>query len=470
MVDLHNPLPIDETDPAVLGWLETLQGNILRHHGRLHAAHVLFAFKQGAGLAARKALLSTLARDYVTSAKDQLAEAARFKERGESGGLFGHLVLSARGYEAIGLNPAALFHELPDAVATSSFAAGMGAHAAEDFGDTPKLWEGPYKQRIDGMLVLAHTDPDQLEAEVQPALTLLRTTCLIPAIESGHVIKNANGKGIEPFGFLDGRSQPLFLDRDFTSISGIPKETTTAWDPFAPLGLVLVRDPGMPADPRCHGSFLVYRKLEQDVRGFRAAVGALSAKPALAGVGEARTGAMVMGRFLDGTALHLSPTPAGHLDPDNDFDYADDIPGKRCPHQAHARKVNPRGSGPDASVENDKRRRIVRRGMTYGTDVPLDGPPAALPSTGAGTLFLCYQASVRRQFAFMQKRWCNTDWSPRAHVGADAVVGQGNRAVHKWHPDYGGDAVTPPLPFPPFITMKGGEFFFAPSLPFFASL
>jgi len=28
MVDLHNPLPIDETDPAVLGWLETLQGKL----------------------------------------------------------------------------------------------------------------------------------------------------------------------------------------------------------------------------------------------------------------------------------------------------------------------------------------------------------------------------------------------------------------------------------------------------------
>ena len=42
--------------------------------------------------------------------------------------------------------------------------------------------------------------------------------------------------------------------------------------------------------------------------------------------------------------------------------------------------------------------------------------------------------------------------------------------MHSWRPVYGGREVTPPLPFLSFVTMKGGEFFFAPSLPFLASL
>ena len=235
-----NETPIDETDPTVLDWLKTLQGNILRHHGRLHAVHVLFAFDDGASVAVRKALLARLARDYVTSAADQLAGAAPVQAgRSIPAGLFGHLVLSAYGYKALGLDPNTLFPELPEPVAESSFAAGMRATACHDFRDRPREWEEPYRQQIDGMLVLAHTDPEQLEPEVAAALTLLGTTCRIRAIESGHVVKNATGKGIEPFGFLDGRSQPLFLDRDFDSIGGSPKETRVAWDPFAPLGLVL---------------------------------------------------------------------------------------------------------------------------------------------------------------------------------------------------------------------------------------
>src|SRR5262249_14962479 len=115
--------------------------------------------------------------------------------------------------------------------------------------------------------------------------------------EPGTSLANARGEGIEHFGYVDGRSQPLYRAGDVvleTDASG-----TSIWKPARPMSNVLVPDP---AHAGGRGSYLVFRKLEQHVRQFHhdrevfaAALGAAT--------GPARAGALLVGRFEDGTPL-----------------------------------------------------------------------------------------------------------------------------------------------------------------------
>jgi len=67
---------------------------------------------------------------------------------------------------------------------------------------------------------------------------------------------------------------------------------------------VLIPDEAVDAED-AFGSFLVFRKLEQDVDRFDQLVAGLALK---LGVDEARAGALVIGRFKDGTPIALSKT------------------------------------------------------------------------------------------------------------------------------------------------------------------
>ena len=89
-----------------------------------------------------------------------------------------------------------------------------------------------------------------------------------------------------------------------------------------------------------------------------------------------------------------------------------------------------------------------------------------------GLLFMCFQASIRHQFAFMQRGWCNTPGFVAPNTGLDSVVGQPPtpKAVEQsWSTEYG-QAPTTKFRFENFVRMKGSEYFFAPSLRFFAAL
>src|SRR5262245_45623460 len=118
-------------------------------------------------------------------------------------------------------------------------------------------------------------------------------------------MRNPRGQSIEHFGYVDGRSQPLFFATDVISerqASGVQR-----WDPSAPLSLALVADPYTESDEDCLGSYLVFRKLEQNVCGFREREAQLAQWLGLKGSAVQRAGALIMGRFRDGTPLTASP-------------------------------------------------------------------------------------------------------------------------------------------------------------------
>lgn len=174
------------------------------------------------------------------------------------------------------------------------------------------------------------------------------------------MIKNRKWQAIEHFGFRDGISQPLFLKEDIERVA--KEQGTDKWNPTAPLELVLVKDPLGEGD-HSFGSYCVYRKLEQDVRGFKEAERELARKLGLSGKNAERAGALAVGRFRDGTPVTLSPTEQNPEPVSNNFNYDEDQEGTKCPFHAHIRKTNPRGDKNDRyqTLEEHRANRIVRR-------------------------------------------------------------------------------------------------------------
>ncbi|MGE3537904.1 MAG: Dyp-type peroxidase [Candidatus Tectimicrobiota bacterium] len=437
--------------------LQQVQGNILRPHGRNHAAHLFVRFT--AHPPAVRGWLRALAQD-VTSAYQQLEESQRYRHSGQSGRVFVHVALSASGYTHLGLRPAA-----PTGFRDQAFLAGMKA-AQHRLNDPPTpAWERGYRQRLDAMLLLADDQEERLRQHTEVVLKQLEPYAELCAIDYGHVLRNAQGEHIEHFGYVDGISQPRFFASDLTP-AGAPGAQVPRWDVAAAPGLALVPDPygrkGALGRSLDSGSFLVFRKLEQYVRTFKAREQALAQALGLSRTDAERAGALAVGRFRDGTPVVLQPTPG---QPTNNFTYDTDPEGARCPLQAHIRKMNPRQTGVP---------QIVRRGISYGARQPTSWEAqslAELPARGVGLLFMCYQASITRQFEFLQQTLANDPHYPRGYeAGIDPLIGQpgGSGSGRQLWPEPWGSprAQQHPFDFAGVVKLQGGEYFFAPSLPF----
>jgi deferrochelatase/peroxidase EfeB len=183
-----------------------------------------------------------------------------------------------------------------------------------------------------------------------------------------------------------------------------------------------------------------------------------------------------MGRFEDGTPVvpHIVRQGiAGRPAPvPNNFTYDDDPDGQMCPLQAHIRKVNPRQKK-DYMFPS-----ILRRGVTYGKreKEPKDNPSREeLPNQDVGLLFMCYQRNIEKHFEVLQYLWANDPRLPhRQEPGIDPVIGQpGGMGVRqqKWPAQWGDSREKhKPFDFHGFVTLKGGEYFFAPSIHFLKNI
>jgi Dyp-type peroxidase family len=459
--------------------LQSLQGNILKGHGRKFTANIFFRFDPARQPAARR-LLRELANYHLTSAHRQLLDSDRFKEEQVSGSPFVHLALSAKGYGALGL--------AASAPADADFQGGMKAAASVAALSDPAVatWEAPFQQDPHALL-LAADETDALSGALEALIAAAGGTVVY--VQRGRALINAAADGIENFGYVDGRSQPLLLQEDIDAES--KGAGRARWDPGFTLAAALVKDPGT-ADPNAFGSFFVFRKLEQDVRGFKRREQEIADVLGLAGEERELAGAMIVGRFEDGTPVTLSDEARG-LRPPNDFDYGGDA-GRRCPFHAHIRKSNPRGSG-GAELEPIERGHLMpRRGIPY-EDVkravhPNDVPGAStlaefnakvaplLPTGGVGLLFMAYNGRIAQQFKFTQQTWVNSSGfptNPAGPHGIDPVIGQNPVVVptdqklpKEWDNPAAGTANN--VSFSGFVKMRGGEYFFSPSLGFLRDL
>jgi Dyp-type peroxidase family len=259
------------------------------------------------------------------------------------------------------------------------------------------------------------------------------------------------------FGFRDRLSQPVMKGsgEDPTPGSG---------DPLEPGEFILgypdedgpVTNLPSPEVLVRNGSYMAYRRLEEHVGLFRDYIADNAGTP------EEREllAAKFMGRWRSGAPLVLAPhadDPELGADPqrNNDFDYKEMDPlGYACPLGAHARRLNPRDT-----AHNMNRRRMIRRGATYGPALP-DGSPEDGVDRGIAAFIIC--ASLVRQFEFAQNVWINDKTFHELSNEHDPICGTQDGTL---------DFTVPKRPIrkvhkgiPAFTTLRGGAYFFMPGL------
>jgi Dyp-type peroxidase family len=335
-------------------------------------------------------------------------------------------------------------------------------------------WGGASTTPIDLVLMLYATDAAALDRLARSYLDDLATAQLVEVRRLTSSMLSAT----EPFGFADGRSQPSI---DGVGPAGLPADTVqpgefllgypNEYGQFAPSPLVAAAyDPGgllaVPGrrerDLGRNGTYLVLRELSQDVDGFWAFLTDATRRPDGSADRDAATylAAKMVGRWPSGAPLVLAPyadDPA--LAANNDFAYfAEDRDGLRCPVAAHIRRANPRDSlppkpGTDASVAVGKRHRIIRRGRARGS---LDGTPVE-----PGLYFVGLNASLRRQFEFIQGTWCGNPNFEGLYDEPDPIIS--TRSGRSFRiPDRPVRRRVRDLPA--FVTVQGGGYFFLPGL------
>jgi Dyp-type peroxidase family len=430
--------------------LADVQGNVICGYGS-RFAHYVFARITDAD-AARRWLARRL-------------EHTTFNESWEDTrpGYTVNIAFTHAGLRALGV-PASSFAGL------DAFADGMAARA-DSLGDQgsngPDTWQ-PGLRDIHVLVTLASWEAESLaELRAEQEQELVDPGSGLALRFSQHAA--TLGRGVrEHFGFSDGFSQPAVAGAATGPRDG--EGALTRWgqwrdlklgefvlgfedegglDPVAPTG-ELGRD----------ATFMVVRKLDQDVPAFRRYVRTQAQR---FGRSEKWIAAKMLGRWANGSSLAKypeapGPDPAHDRRATNRFRYGDDPAGLACPLGAHVRRANPRDAlGWQSRLS--QRHRLLRRGMSYGP--PLAEGSVSDDGQERGLMFVCFQSSIERQFEFVQRQWLGDgnvfgvgdDRDPllgrRLDDGTREMVIQGS----------------PPLflsGLPEFVTLRGGDYFLVP--------
>ena len=480
--------------------LANIQGNVLAGFNK-DQQRLLF-FRLGDGDRARS-WLATMVDETATSeevlAFNELFRRARTRRGGEGStpqATWLNVAVTYPGLAALGVGAAEL------AMFPEAFREGM-AKRAELLGDvemsSPARWVGPFASSdVHGVLLLATDDPAALSR-------LARVHTQRMAAHDVQVVFDDTGSvredqpGHEHFGFRDAVSQPgirgltrrqnpdnreqgapgqeLLWPGEF--VLGYPTQIRTP-DPDAEEegenhqpGPISTSGPAWTAD----GSYLVFRRLRQDVAGFHRFLADTADRQ---GVSKERLGAKLVGRYPSGAPLERTEDEPKSFDPSkadpsvkdpsifeprkiNDFEFGDDDDGKLVPRAAHIRKAYPRDEKTPTGGEADTQtHRIIRRGIPYGESFR-DDAPVGSPAAGdadRGLLFLGYQASLERQFEFVTSQWFNNADHPARSDGHDPIISQATRTKSFTLPGGRPDHLT----MQPFIFTTGGAYLFQPSI------
>jgi deferrochelatase/peroxidase EfeB len=364
-------------------------------------------------------------------------------------------------------------------------------------------WGGPAKAPHLMVMLFAKGGLAAFEAAV-------RNPLWNDAFEIAATLDTSNMHDHEPFGFRDSISDPAF---DWSRKQPIPANAVDYRTTVA-LGELLLGYPNEynkytdrplldPADDPANdlapaedhpekkdlgrnGTYLVLRQLEQDVHGFWRYLN-------MAASGNAneryRLGATMVGRTLEGVPVIAPDSEPGA----NDFTYDADPPGTRCPLGAHIRRANPRNADfvghptgliagalsrlalprPKMRVDliaSTRFHRLLRRGREYGVTLPPDeAVERDLPADRPGIHFVCLCANISRQFEFVQNAWLMSTKFNGLTEESDPLLG--NRAAVGDCPVTGnfsipreGQLAQRLTGMPQFVTVRGGAYFFLPSL------
>ena len=367
-----------------------------------------------------------------------------------------NVAFTLNGLRALGVDEASL------ATFPEEFKQGMVARA-EMLGDTganhPQNWLGGLASPdLHAIVILFASDAAQAErckeehdkalgrcegVEVLSALELEAT----PPFDHAH----------DHFGYRDRLSQPVIegTGEEPTPGSGAPLKAgefilgypdEAGATPPLPQPEILTRN----------GSYMAYRRLEEHVGKFREFLLQNGDTPEE----QELVAAKLMGRWRSGCPLVLSPDKddpvlGADLQRNNDFNYKQMDPhGYAVPLGSHVRRMNPRDTG-----ANMNRRRMIRRGATYGPHLPEDAPEDG-KERGIAAFVIC--ASLIRQFEFAQNVWANDKNFHELANERDPIIGNQDGTL---------EFKIPKRPIrrkitglPAFTTVRGGAYFFLPGM------
>ena len=259
------------------------------------------------------------------------------------------------------------------------------------------------------------------------------------------------------FGYRDRMSQPV--------IEGSGEEPTPGTGAPLKAGEFILGYPdedGPPANlpqPEIlarNGSYVAYRRLQEHVGRFREFLRQQGRTPEE----QELIAAKLMGRWRSGAPLVLAPDkddPALGADPqrNNNFNYKQMDPhGYAVPLGSHIRRMNPRDT-----AANMNRRRMIRRGGTYGPSLPEEAPEDGI-ERGIAAFIIC--ASLIRQFEFAQNVWVNDRNFHELGNERDPVCGNQDGTLEYKIPKR--PIRKKIIGLPAFTNVRGGAYFFLPGL------
>lgn len=408
---------------------------------------------------------------------------------------------------------------------SDEFLEGMSGNASRSrqLGDvgrnSPERWQWGHSASPQmHALLLLYARADNIESHVQ-AVCDARFTQAFTVL---HQLPTDTLKHREPFGFIDGISQPaidwqqdqrtdVHARAAFSNLLApgeivlghaneygqLTRRALLADDhPQASSSLPKAHDAAGHRDLGGNGSYLIVRQLEQDVGAFWRFMlaehpGDLPAAEALAAtlVGRQKNGEPL----VPATDRAIPGIPASRHR--NRFDYVDDPDGAQCPIGAHVRRSNPRtGDFPpgvsgllsrlirmsgfgrrtehEDLVASTRFHRVLRRGRTYGGPIlkPLDAArltPGRQPAQGLQ--FICLAANISRQFEFIQAAWLNSPTFAGTREQRDPLLGHrqarlDGSATHRFMQATAAGPQEKIHALPEFVTVRGGGYFFMPGL------
>jgi Dyp-type peroxidase family len=367
--------------------------------------------------------------------------------------------ISYAGLQALGLPPDTL-QSFPEA-----FRQGMAARAPQ-LGDTdandPKNWDQPYGQGDVHVGVSAFSSSEEDRRRI---LTIARKQ-----LEgfSGVSVLAMQDFGAQPgdrnsLGYKDGIDQPAIEGSGVEPLPGQGRpikagEFILGYPGEAGIPLPMPRPDALGRN----GTFVGFRKYQTRVGAFNRflrAHGNTEEEQEL-------IAAKLVGRWRSGAPLVLAPetdNPELGADPqrNNDFEYADDPRGRRAPLGCHIRRMNPRDT--ELSRLTDVNiHRLIRRGTTYGAPYDPNALSEADDEVARGAIFLFISAKAMATIEFLQQEWINDGNFMRLGDERDPIIGL--------QPD-GAVFTIPKEPvrrrlhgIETFNVLRGGEYFFMPSL------
>jgi Dyp-type peroxidase family len=517
--------------------LYDIQGNIMKNYaesGFIKARYLFFKVKSGdQGRTFLHGLLPYITSSAPWAAGDNHIDGVLWPEATTN------ISFTYNGLKTLGISVQTL-QSFPD-----EFIVGMRGRRTilgDNGPSDPEKWDPVWHEEIHIFLSIEAQTDDAIEKRYNVIMDLLSTQHLdkVILLDGHRANKNEGTKryqdasvlyenGVptakEHFGYTDGISNPFFkgMTDDMGELAGGGKKNTagklgygnpellSTWLPLETGEFILGHKdeaqeyPVAPMPPLMakNGSFMVYRKLHENVGKFNLF---LDEKAKSFPGGKELLAAKLVGRWRNGVpittfpnekdadelamkrqtaiqSITLATTAAEKIAAQAAFreinkkfyayDYNDDLNGGRCPVGAHTRRANPRGSlefghqkAFDSPSAVDNRRRIIRRGLPYGI---AENP--ASNDGNHGTIFMCISANIKRQFEFVLQQWIN--YGNDFKLANDKCPVLGNHAEKNGKGDgrmiFGANNISDDPPYflnelPRFIETRGGEYFFIPSL------